>query len=587
MNRLYSAFRVMAVSQILLGLPVHSHAQLPKTWQWVNQLGSDSWDISAGVVCDSKSNLYVAGSFFDTLNCSSKKIKSSGRQDLFIAIFNENGASEELIAAGGRGNDIATCLCVTPDDKLVIGGVLSDTATFDKIKVPGVSKQLFIAGMDNRRNFIWVSTISVESDASLYMIDADNQGNIFVSGDFTGTLEAGNQKVNSKGKRDVFLARFNRTGTLEKLYSFGSEEDDFPGSIFADVLGNVFLAGVFGKSLESGDVKFITGPAGTKTNVFIAKFDMDFNARWVNVLHGDDYAQIASLKKDKYGNFYAAGSFSSKLYVADTILVSNGYTDGFILKYNSEGKQKWGRGFGSRYYDYATGVNIDNLGAAFICGSLGDTLAIDSIKVEPPSSGNSALMMQFSPSGKAKWADCISGTGRIFSDGAALDKRGNLYFAGSFRNKLEKEIYTLTSSGDQDLYLAKYFNCPVAKAEIYGQRSFCPGTGTELSVNRVFANIIWNDTIFDRYSVMANVPGQYWVSMLDKKGCLLTDTVLITQNELPVFSLGNDTSMLLTDSLSLKAPAVFHHLPMAGLLIRSSTWPNLLTETGIANIGSL
>jgi hypothetical protein len=118
----------------------------------------------------------------------------------------------------------------------------------------------------------------------------------------------------------------------------------------------------------------------------------------------------------------------------------------------------------------------------------------------------------------------------------------------------EKEGDNITSFGDQDVFLAKYYNCPTLKAEISGNRSFCPGAGTELSVKRSFTNVVWNDTINGKYSIIADKPGQYKVRMLDKKGCLLTDSVQIIQNTLPWFSLGNDTAIVVNDSLILHAP---------------------------------
>jgi hypothetical protein len=537
------------------GLISTLNAQTQKTWQWVKQIGSNSWDISAGVACDSKNNLYIAGSFYDTLNCNSKKVKSSGNQDVFVAIFNENGVLKDITIGGGKGNDLATCICITPEDIISIGGVLTDTASFDKIKAPGTGRRLFVTGMDASGKFIWVSTISISGDALLNMIGSDNQGNIFASGVFEGTLETENQKVTSNGKKDIFLVSLSKAGTIEQLFSFGSDEDDSPGSLSVDASGNVVLAGVFGNYFETGGVKFTGGPKGTLTNAFIAKFGKDFKVQWVNVIPGDDYCHIASLKQDNSGNLYAAGSFSSTLHVAETVLNSRGYTDAFLLKYQADGKLLWGKSFGSWYYDYAAHVNIDNLGGAIITGSLGDNLEIDSLFVELKSADNASLVIQFSPGGKAIWADCISGNGRNFSDGSVLDKQGNLYFTGSFRNVFEKDGDALTSFGDQDVFLAKYYNCLQGRADIFGQHSFCPGVGTELSIRKGFTNVIWNDTISDKYNIMANKPGLYWVKMIDKKGCILADTILVTQNKLPVFSLGNDTTLSVSDSLLLKVEA--------------------------------
>lgn len=530
------------------------NAQDQKSWQWAKQIGSNSWDISAGIACDSKNNIYVAGSYFDTLNCDTKKVESAGSQDLFVAMFNAEGQLQEINTAGGSGSDIATCLNVTSDDNLVIGGILSDSAMFGKIKVTGNGRRLFITELDKKGMFIWVTTFAATGDTYLSVIGTDNQGNIYVSGTFSGSLEVENQKVTSKGKKDVFLARLSKSGTVEKLFSFGSEEDDSPSSLSVDTLGNIVIAGVFGKNIYTEKLKLAKGPGGTKTNVFIAMFDRDFNARWANVLPCDDYAQVASLSHDNVGNFYAAGSFSSRLQIEDTILVSKGYTDAFLFKYESDGRLEWARGFGSWYYDYANCVNIDNFGNPIITGSIGDTLVVDSLLIEPISKDNSALMIQFSPKGDASWADCISGSGRNFSSGTVLDTEGNAYFTGSFRDKFEKGGVSLTSFGDQDIFLAKYYNCLLQKAQIFGETSFCLGSSTELSVKRGFSNIIWNDTIIGQRSMLVNKPGLYWVSMLDRKGCKLTDTVTVEQNSLPLFSLGKDTTIQVSDSLMLHAP---------------------------------
>jgi hypothetical protein len=530
------------------------NAQAQKSWQWVKQLGSRSWDISAGIAIDSKNNIFVAGSFYDTLNCNNKKIISSGSQDLFVAMFNENGSLEEFNHAGGTGVDLATCISITPEDNLVIGGMISDSVMFGESLAPGFGSRLFIAEMDSRGKFLWVSTIAVTGDASIFTIGTDSDGSYFASGCFVDTLITKDQKVISIGKKDVFLVRLNKAGEIEKLISFGGEEDDSPGSLSIDASGNVVLSGIFGKSFVTNGMKFSTSPNVAKTNSFISMFDRDLRPVWVNTLQGNDFVQIASLKHDISGNIFAAGTFNSSLKISDSSLISSGYTDAFILKYKTDGNLDWAKSFGSWYYDYATSVNIDNLGGAIITGSIGDTLVVDSLVIEPISKDNSAIVIQFSPNGKAIWADNISGTGRNFSNASVLDKEGNLYFTGSFRNKFEKENITLTSFGDQDIFVAKYYNCLLSEVEIFGNRTFCKGIGTELSVKRGYTNVVWNDTITGKNSIIADKPGLCKVSLLDKKGCPLKDSIFIKENPLPLFSLGNDTILFVSDSLYLHAP---------------------------------
>jgi hypothetical protein len=513
--------------------------------------------MSAGVVCDSKNNIFLAGCFYGTLSCNSEEILSYGNRDMFIARFDSEGSLKYMFSCGGKGYDMVSCVAVTDDDNIIIGGVISDTATFGSIVVPGCGRRPFIAAVSNNGKFIWVKSFTATGETLLSSISTDKPGNIFVTGVFSGKLTSDGKEVTSNGKKDIFLARLSRPGTVEKIFSFGSTDDDSPVSLSADIYGNVALAGAFNRPFKTGGPQLPDAPAGTKSNIFLAKFDKDFNVLQTGLISGDDFVKIASLKHDKSGNLYLAGSFNSKIQAADTILFSEGFTDIFIFKYRPDCKMEWGRGLGSWYYDNALHVNVDNLGGALISGSMGDKMTVDSLVIEPEAIDNSAFVMQFSPEGVAIWAACIPGDGKSFSSGSATDKQGNLCFAGSFRGNLGKGSDVVTSLGDQDIYLTKYFNCKGTEADISGQLSFCPGTGTVLGVKRGFSNIIWNDTISGKQNILAEKPGKYWVSMIDKKGCLLTDTVLITQNELPVFSLGKDTTLLVGDSLLLSAPVGF------------------------------
>lgn len=537
----------------------NSSAQTQKTWQWVRQLGGDSWDITAGVVCDSKDNLYVTGSFYHTLFCGNKKLPSGGNQDIFLARFNTSGTLKDLWACGGKGNDASTCICTKPDNSIVIGGMISDSASFGKVKINKPGKQLVVANLDAKGKFTWATGLTFTGEASLYLLSADDQGNIYASGSFTGTLESGTQTLTSRGKKDIFLARFTKTGSVETLTSFGSEKDDIPTSLSVDKQGTIALTGTFEEELKIDSLKLKPGN-GAKTNVFVVAFDRTLKVKWNTQLTGIDYVKISSIKHDTNGNLYATGSFSRQVKTTDTVFTSKGYTDILLLKYAPDGKMLWGRSAGSWYFDYATHVNVDNLGGAIITGSTGDTLTVDTIQIPHPKPGDAALVLQFGANGKALWGDCISSQGQNFSDGSVLDSKGNLYLNGSFSNTFEKGDGTLTSFGYQDVFIAKYYNCPASKADVYGLRTLCPGTGTELSIAHGYKNVLWQDSLANTNYFMVQKPGQYWVSMYDKKGCLLTDTFELDQEVLPRITLGNDTALLVGDTLLLHATTHYNTL---------------------------
>jgi len=198
-NRSLLFLLIIAVSSLTYG-------QTEKKWRWVKQIGGDLWDISSGIACDSKNMIYITGSFHNYLECGSKKIESNGSQDVFIAKFDNNGYLQGLYGSGGRGSDQGTNLYILPNNDLLIIGELSDSAVFGRITLKVAGKQVFTAKMDNKGNFVWVSTISVDTEASLNLIGTDQDGTIYIGGTFSGSLLAGEKKVSSNGRKDIFLA---------------------------------------------------------------------------------------------------------------------------------------------------------------------------------------------------------------------------------------------------------------------------------------------------------------------------------------------------------------------------------------------
>lgn len=543
---------------LLLSNSLSLQAQSQKTFQWVEQLGGKSWDISGGLGFGSKNNLFVTGSFIDTLSCNEKKVISSGSRDFFIARFDTKGNLKDLQSGGGKENDQATCIIPGINEGIILGGIISGDVTFDKLTSSGEGPRLFVTSMSEKSKYEWIATLIPQGEASLFLIDTDAKGNIIASGTFSGSLIGDKHTITSSGRKDIFLVKINTVGTIEKLISIGGEEDDLPDALSVSDSGKIVLAATTGKAFSIGELEINTGKKTTgskaKSFAFLVGFDNEFQPLWKTQLKADEYCQISSLQQDANENLYACGSYNLSMQVEDTLLTSLGYSDGFLLRYTSEGKLSWIRSFGSWYYDRARYLVTDNLGGTIVTGSMGDTLIIDSLIIAPASTNSSALAIQFSQEGKATWADCISGSGRNFGDGTAIDREGNLYLTGTFRDEFIKGNSTLKSQGDQDVFLARYNNCPTEKAEITGDTLICPEAFTQLSIKHGYNQVVWNDTIENTNYIIAQAAGRYTVRMLDKQGCVLVDTIEVTLASPQSFSLGEDCMVPIGESKLLKAP---------------------------------
>ncbi len=559
MRNIYSAINTGFLIILLIVFCSPLSGQQQKAWQWINHLEGRGWDITSGIAADSKNNIYVAGNYTSGLEFKGTFIESTGNHDMFIARFNENGNLKWITGNGGAKMDRVNCITTGINDNVIVAGVINDSLKLGDLNITGEGERFFIATLDSKGKSIWIKVINHTQSASLYLIDADKEGNIYAGGVFKDKITVDDNEITCKGKNDVFILKLNASGNVIKLISYGGEGDENIHSLSSDNEGNIICAGSFTGSFNIDSVNINTNTPNKYGDTYIISFTGDITPKWTKIIRGEEYLKISSTKADSDNNIFITGNYNLSINVDGLKFISNGRTDIFLIKLSNNGNIIWARHYGSKYYDYAYNLNIDNLNGAYLTGSFGDSIQFDSIALIPTVSTNDAFVTQVTPEGNIEWATKISGTGKNFSKGAVLDKKGNLYITGSFKGKLfygDKEIESL---GEEDVFLAKYYNCPQNDVEIENTVPLCPGGGGELYAGHGFKDIIWNDTLPGSNRLIINKPGKYWVRMVDKRGCLVSDTTEVQQKITEGFSLGNDTILLINDSLVLNAPEGYNN----------------------------
>jgi hypothetical protein len=530
------------------------YCQEQHSWQWASQMGGKSWDIISGIACDQKDFLYLTGSFSDTLVCGDKKIASKGGQDIFLARLDNKGNIRELIDCGGEGRDMAGGVYTTRDNEVILGGIIQGNATFDNLKCENSGTALFVAKRNSNGRFSWSTTLASTGESSLFLVKAGDDGEIYAAGTFTGTLIGGNTVLKSTGRKDVFVLRLDPSGKIRKMISFGGEGDDIPTAMSEPVSGSVLLTFTSGKAFDWNDLHIDLIGNKQESSAYILRFDSEFNLLAERSFISNEYVHISAVQHDAGNNLYVTGSFSYDLSPGDTTINAVGKTDGFVICINPDGRLRWSRSIGSRYYDYANNLVVDHQGGVIITGVIGDSLQIGQQLIAPKEGLNSSLAIQFSSEGRLLWFDCLSGDGRSFSNGAALDRKGNLYVAGSFSNILDNHSIKLNSRGDDDVYLAKYYNCESQRLDIIGDAVICPDKETVLHIRPDYTHVVWNDTLPGVTEVVAASPGKYWVTAKDERGCTLTDTLEVIVGNEPSFSLGGKARVPVSETYLIQGP---------------------------------
>lgn len=166
-----------------------------------------------------------------------------------------------------------------------------------------------------------------------YGVGTDGNGNIYVAGRFAGTATFESTNIVSSGGEDIFLAKYNRAGALQWVKKAGGTGDDRASAITVDANGNAYITGRFWGTATFGATNLVgTG----QYDIFVAKYNTSGTLEWVKNAGGTGYDIGNGISLSNGGAVvYITGGFFYDATFADTTVTSAGNTDIFIASYST------------------------------------------------------------------------------------------------------------------------------------------------------------------------------------------------------------------------------------------------------------
>ncbi len=327
---------------------------------WARSMGGALNDVGIGIAVDSYNNVYTTGYFntnatyptadFDP-GAGTANLTSFGGNDIFVSKLDSSGNFVFAKQFGGTGADVAYGIDVDSSGNIYTTGYFNGTASFlgpSSLTASGSNSDIFVSKLNSDGTYNFAFKIGASTVDTAQYLQLDSSGNIYITGSFTGTdvdfdPGAGNAPLNATGATaDIFLAKYNSSGTYQSAYKFGGTGADLGYSITFDANSNVYLTGSFAGS----NVDFDPG-TGTSTltsvgllDIFIVKLSssgvFDFAKGMGGV--GNDIGYSISL--DSNSNVYTTGSFSNTVdfdpdpNTPPASLTSAGGTDTFVSRLN-------------------------------------------------------------------------------------------------------------------------------------------------------------------------------------------------------------------------------------------------------------
>ena len=274
---------------------------------------------------------------------------------------------------------------------------------------------------------------------------------------------------------------FVNSQTLDWLISGGGQKSDKATTIVVDDDGYSYVTGYYNEQAQFGS--FDTGFSFTSSKeVFVAKIDPMGNYVWVT--NGLNYYDDRGLGLclDPFGNVYVTGTcWGGLTYGSMTLYNSSSFTDQiFVVKLDTDGNTIWiknaGNDDGSVGFsvnengspqtlyqdDHGQDLAFDSQGNIYVVGFLSniDTsphdATFDGISVPLAPEDSVAFVAKLDNAGNWQWVETYGGIHQHRDNAVAVDDEDNVYVTGGFIGTKTFGTTTITSFGEEDIYVVKY-----------------------------------------------------------------------------------------------------------------------------------
>ena len=361
------------------------------TARWATRIVGSSADVGISISMDSLGNMYVTGFYyyydvaiFNSDGSLFGTLPNSGGPDAFIVKYNSAGMAQWATRIGGSASESGRDITVDSSGNICVSGYFgsydltvynADGSTFGTLPNYGSIEEAFIVKYNSAGMAQWATHIYTYTYTFGHGISTDGSNNIYVTGYYNsydatifnadgstfGTLP-------NSGDNDVFIVKYNSTGTAQWATRIADSGNDAAYSISSDGSGNTCVTGFYASSpvtiYNSDGSTFGTLTNSGGPDAFIVKYNSAGMAQWVACIAGSSTDIGFEVSMDSSGNIYVTGFYYSSpvtIYNADGstfgTIANSGGADAFVVKYNSAGTAQWGTHIGGSGDDIGYSIN--------------------------------------------------------------------------------------------------------------------------------------------------------------------------------------------------------------------------------------
>ncbi|MEO8148560.1 MAG: T9SS type A sorting domain-containing protein [Bacteroidia bacterium] len=428
--------KIILLFFFLSSIAPNGYSQMQWSWV-NSQSGSASQIGAPKVVAGANGNFYLTGSFDGTRMFGTYALTSIGNSDAFIARYDNQGNCLWANSYGvpkPNASTFSNAVAVDGNGDVYIAGTFTDTMVVSGITLyPYGIVDMFLIKLNQSGNVIWAKSFGGGSADHASALAIDPQNNIYLSGTFFWKCYFGpNDSIGNNTPNDqIFITRINPGGQVEWVVEAGgNQSDQCAGISFSN--NSLSLTGTIAGTCIFGSHTVTT----VNSDAFIAGYDTAGNNNWVKVISGPISDFGAGVSKDSYGNSYVTGLCMQGVSFGSGVTLSCGnFLQVFIAKYNATGVCQWAKKGGNPGVptNGIGGISTDINGYSVITGTFEGSATFGTFTI--PSSGTQdAFIVKYSPSGNCQYFLKGGGVGQDNGYSCTWLPTNEFIVAGTYKN---------------------------------------------------------------------------------------------------------------------------------------------------------
>jgi len=262
----------------------------PGSVQWAKSVGGTNSDFGYSVIQTSDGGFAVAGCTYSF---------GAGDYDLFLVKFNSSGSVQWAKAVGGTDYDGGYSVIQTSDSGFIVaGGTRSFGAGYD---------DFFLVKFNSSGSVQWAKAVGETSTEPGYSVVQTSDSGFVVAG-YTQSFGA--------GSGDLFLVKFNSSGSVQWAKAVGGTSSDCGESVIQTSDSGFVVAG-YTSSFGAGN-----------DDLFLVKFNSSGSVQWAKAVGGTNDDAGYSVIQTSNSGLVVAGYTES--FGADS-------SDLFLVRFGSDG----------------------------------------------------------------------------------------------------------------------------------------------------------------------------------------------------------------------------------------------------------